>query len=623
METTHRDGGDQAANSPGPAVHALIVGIDAYPYAEPYHFRSLSSAVNSALSVHNWLSKSSSLLPAPLGTIRLLLSPTEQTSTQAQEIREIAQDAPRATLQNIFDAVAGWYHDANSHEENIAFFYWAGIGIQCFADDVALLLETFGSSVTNPFFDSVSFQNIYLGMASTVDRQRVANLQLYFVDAGRSLQGYTDIHPTRIFGLSRDILDVRIAPIYYAAVPGGESYGRPRGTTLFVEALVACLNGAAAEPTEDYDKGEIRWRVSVGSLSSGLKREMDRVHAEHSLPPALALSGLVADATICKLRKPPRSRALVVDHREVIAKTEGLHALVVGVSSYPFLPGGSARGPRHNAFPELKQLSSAANSAYRLFEWLQQHEDDLAAPIASIRLLISPSVRELEANPVLRDVGDRATLAKVLLAAAEWRQDLAFCRNGIGLFYFAGHGAQRQMGDSILMLEDVGDGVGGLLRNTVEVSNIFYGLAPNGSQRNIARKQLFLIDACRMRPMQFRRYEWMSTSQVFNVEQEGVDDRSAPILLATLPGSQAYGIAGDLSIFARALLESLNGAFTEDVADGKGVVSVSSLHHSLDMHIKRLNAEHKTAQKLAAGGQYGDFAITDRAKRATLGVTDV
>lgn len=620
----HRESGDQTANPPDPAVHALIVGIDAYPYAGPYHFHDLSSAVNSALSMHNWLSKSSSLLPAPLGTVRLLLSPTEQTLMQREEIYEVAQQAPRATLQNTIDAVAAWHHDANSNEENVAFFYWAGLGVQCFADDVALLLETFGRSATNPFFDSVSFQNIYLGMSSTVDRQRVANLQLYFVDAGRSLQRYIDIQPSRIFGLSRDILDVRTAPIYYAAVPGGDSYGRPGGTTLFGDALVACLNGAAAEPTEDYDEGEIRWRVSVGSLSSGLKREMDHALAEHSVPQVLALSGLVADATICKLRKPPRSRALVVDHREAMAKTEGLHALVVGVSSYPFLPGGNARGPRHNAFPELKQLSSAANSAYRLFEWLQQHGDDLAAPIASIRLLISPSDRELEANPVLHEAGDRATLAKFLLAAAEWRQDLAFCRNGIGLFYFAGHGAQRQLGDSILMLEDVGDGVGGLLRNTVEVNNVFYGLAPSGSQRNVARKQLFLIDACRMRPAQFRRYEWMSTSQVFNVEQGEVDDRAAPILLATLPGSQAYGVAGDLSIFARALLECLNGAFTEEDAVGdKSAVSVSSLRHDLDIRIKRLNAEHKTAQKLAASGQYRDFAITGRMKLADLGPTDI
>ena len=422
----------------------------------------------------------------------------------------------RATLQDIFYAVANWHHDANSHEENIAFFYWAGHGAQCFADDIALLAETFGSNATNPFFDSVSFRNIYLGMSSTVDRQRVANLQLYFVDTDRSLAEDTDIHPTRIFGLSRDILDMRTAPIYYAAVPGGHSYVRVGGTSFFSDALVACLNGAAAEPTEDYDNGEIRWRVSVGSLSGGLKREMDRAYAGYGISQVPALSGLVADATICRLRKPPRSRALVVDHREAITKTEGLHALVVGVSSYPFLPGGSARGPRHNAFPELKQLSSAANSAYRLFEWLKQHEDDLAAPIVSIRLLISPSVRELEANPVLREVGDRATLAKFLLAAAEWRQDLAFCRNGIGLFYFAGHGAQRKSRDSILMLEDVGDGVGGLLRNAVEVNNIFDGLAPSGSQRNIARKQLFLIDACRMMPAQFRRYEWMNTSQVFN-----------------------------------------------------------------------------------------------------------
>jgi hypothetical protein len=546
---------------------------------------------------------------------------------QADGILEIVRQGRRATLQNIFDAVAGWHHDANSNEENVAFFYWAGHGVQCFADDVALIAETFGVNATNPFFDSVSFRNIYLGMSSTMDRQRVANLQLYFVDADRSLAGDAEIHPSRIFGLSRDIQDMRIAPIYYATAPGGHSYERVGGTSFFSDALVACLNGAAAEPTEDYDNGEIRWRVSVGSLSSGLKREMDRANAEFSnfnISQAPALSGLVADATICRLRKPPRSRAIVVDHREGITKTEGLHALIVGVSSYPFLPGGSARGPRQNAFPELKQLSSAANSAYKLFEWLQQHEDDLAAPIASIRLLISPSVRELETNPALREVGDRATLAKFLLAMAEWRQDLAMCRNGIGLFYFAGHGAQRKRQDSILMLEDVGDGVGGLLRNAVEVNNIFDGLAPSFSQRKIARKQLFLIDACRMMPTQFRRYEWMNTSQVFNVEQQGIDDRAAPILLATLPGSQAYGVAGDLSIFARALLDSLNNSFTEeDAAGGKGVISVSSLRHSLGTRIKRLNAEHKTAQELTTGGQYHDFAITRPCEAGSFDSTDV
>ncbi|HET6478699.1 MAG TPA: hypothetical protein VFG35_01480 [Actinoplanes sp.] len=68
------------------------------------------------------------------------------------------------------------------------------------------------------------------------------------------------------------------------------------------------------------------------------------------------------------------------------------HALVIGVSAYDHLPSVGA-GPFG-----LSQLGSTAIGAYRFAVWLRDHYRNPDAPLATIRLLLSPSAAEISAG---------------------------------------------------------------------------------------------------------------------------------------------------------------------------------------------------------------------------------
>jgi hypothetical protein len=78
--------------------------------------------------------------------------------------------------------------------------------------------------------------------------------------------------------------------------------------------------------------------------------------------------------------------SLVYDNRAV---SPGVHALIVGVSSYRHLPGGG--GVQAAETYGLTQLSAAASTATAVYEWLATQSANLRVPLASCRLLLSPS----------------------------------------------------------------------------------------------------------------------------------------------------------------------------------------------------------------------------------------
>src|SRR5688572_12244185 len=140
-------------------------------------------------------------------------------------------------------------------------------------------------------------------------------------------------------------------------------------------------------------------------------------------------------------------------------KGRGLHALIVGVSSYSHLPGGD-RATTTNAFG-MEQLTSTSLSAWKVYQWLLDHKDRLAAPLASVRLLLSPSQRELD--NALKDIPniatiDRATRANFDREAKNWRKAAEKNEDDYTFFYFAGHGVQRSTpNDAVMLMEDYGD----------------------------------------------------------------------------------------------------------------------------------------------------------------------
>jgi hypothetical protein len=294
---------------------------------------------------------------------------------------------------------------------------------------------------------------------------------------------------------------------------------------------------------------------------------------------------------------------LVYDRRGELGDQPGLHALITGVSAYTNLPKGDQAGTPDSM--DLYQLTSAALSAYKVYRWLVDHQHNLPVPLATCRLLLSPSSEELAAEATLNGLGAGTNLNNFLLAAKDWRQDAASNLDNMTFFYFAGHGAQRTKDDAVLLLEDFGDGLGGPLKNAVDLGNIFKGMAWSTDFPNMAQTQLYFADACRDFLGAFKDYEPDDTTQVFRVELGGEDRRCAPIFFAAVPGTKAYALVGEQSLFTEALLTCMNndaGDFRELPEGDKWCVTVHSLSEALSSIVDDLNLTRGADQVIVLGG---------------------
>ena len=84
--------------------------------------------------------------------------------------------------------------------------------------------------------------------------------------------------------------------------------------------------------------------------------------------------------------------ALVYDNRHNLQGGAGIHALIAGVSHYTHLPDGG--GPPAKKDWGLPQLTATALTGYKIYRWLIDHRDVLPKPLATVRLLLSPSAAE-------------------------------------------------------------------------------------------------------------------------------------------------------------------------------------------------------------------------------------
>ena len=298
---------------------------------------------------------------------------------------------------------------------------------------------------------------------------------------------------------------------------------------------------------------------------------------------------------------------LIVDNRTQLQGNPGVHALIAGVSFYEHLPqGGPVPAPDNFG---MEQLSSTALTAYRTYEWLISRQQKLPLPLASVRLLLSPSAGEIAAEPAMAATGvNRCSRTNFATEVRQWRDDAGTHNDNITLFYFAGHGVQRSRNDAVLLLEDFGDPNEGTLHHAAEIINIFNGMAPpSSSLKKMARTQFYFVDACRVLPTAFKNFEKMTVPDIFNVELSGTDDRKAPIFFATVPGVKAYALKNEQTLFSKALIKCLNGAagqpLPEDAQGNVGWhVSVQSLNKALADFFTTLTGVQGADQVFSLGG---------------------
>jgi hypothetical protein len=294
----------------------------------------------------------------------------------------------------------------------------------------------------------------------------------------------------------------------------------------------------------------------------------------------------------------------VFDESAALKGQAGLHAFIVGVSGYPHLVQGVQGKSERNL--GLKPLSSAALTAYRVYHWLREHRAFMPIPMATCELLLAPSEAELKKEPALDGLVEIPTFENFRQAAESWRANASSHQDNIALFYFAGHGAQRSRRDHVLLLHDFGEEVGGLLSKAVDTIQLAGGMAMTPKFPQMALRQLYFIDACRVKPTVFQNYEQLPTASLWDVPTLGVDDRQAPMFYTAVPGRMSFGIKGNQTIFSQALLQCLCGGAARRSLDesGKAVwrVSLRSIADALGFHIDVINRAVKGKQKCLVDG---------------------
>jgi uncharacterized caspase-like protein len=234
--------------------------------------------------------------------------------------------------------------------------------------------------------------------------------------------------------------------------------------------------------------------------------------------------------------------------------TPGTHALVIGVSDYPFLDGPDAT--EEGADFGLSSLTSAARSASEVANWLLTEYRNPAAPLASLRVLLSPAGNE-SIHPAVAAALPGPVPATRAAVEADLRSLRDACRqsgDNVCFVYIAGHGIQLTKRGAVVLLHDFADpGHLNKLHGAIDVVGCHDGM----EESEIAQSQVWFADACRQRPDVALRFERMEGALTLDERLGRV--RASPLYLASSTRESAFGEVGGTSIFSQALLWALRG----------------------------------------------------------------
>lgn len=276
------------------------------------------------------------------------------------------------------------------------------------------------------------------------------------------------------------------------------------------------------------------------------------------------------------------------------------HALVIGVSDYPFVDGPQASDLGQSF--GMSSLTSAARSASEVVAWLLSEYRSPQAPLASVRVLLSPAAGE-SLNP---DVADRLGGPAPATRAAVERELVAFrtaCRrspDNVAFVYIAGHGVQLTKRGAVVLLQDFGDpNHPNELTGAIDIAGCHAGMDEGVN----AQSQIWFSDACRQLPDVLRRFERMEGALTLS---EGVGyARVSPLFLASSTRESAFAEIGGTTLFCQALLWALRGAAAVGPDDhcGEWHVGVTQLIAKLPKRVHDAIEVHGEAQHVDVTGR--------------------
>ncbi len=290
----------------------------------------------------------------------------------------------------------------------------------------------------------------------------------------------------------------------------------------------------------------------------------------------------------------------------------GTHALVIGCSGYRHLADGVAPTQIGSSF-DLEQLSAAARSASEIAAWLLTEYRCPAAPLKSLRVLVSPSPGEQLASPVtdLAIPLPEATIENARAAVVEFRKACDSHADNVGIVYVAGHGVQLTKTGAILLLTDFGaDGQVARLEGALDMAAIHEGMNHPGT----ARTQFWFVDACRQSPAIAKKFEVLEGALRLDVPNGTTE--TSPLFLAATTGTSAFARPGGLTLFAEALLWALHLGAVAAPEDGIDAwhVPVRELIRRLPDRVQELAATEGVVQSVDIAGKVHDATLQELAE---------
>ncbi len=300
---------DRVGRVPGgdpPLTHVLIVGVSRYTFfeggaregdaREDWGMGQLTAAALSACRVAEWFLKRYRNPDAPLGSLRIMLSPQD-----AELPAEFAAQAPvAATRANFVRAFKDFKADCERHRDNVAFVYAAGHGVQLTKHGAILLLEDAG----DPDGDtSLHGAADFVGCHRGLDHGCSAGTQFWFLDACRQRPEIAPRFEIMKGAFVPDALPggARASHLFLAASTGQSAFARIGDRTLFCEALLESLDLPGAPSALCPE-----WHVSAHRLSESLTTRVAKLAASEGIEQAVHPTGNTTEAIVHRFQGVPK-----------------------------------------------------------------------------------------------------------------------------------------------------------------------------------------------------------------------------------------------------------------------------------------------------------------------------
>lgn len=275
--------------------------------------------------------------------------------------------------------------------------------------------------------------------------------------------------------------------------------------------------------------------------------------------------------------------------------TPGVHALIIGVSDYPYLSGGSA--PDNARAPDnggLGQLEVSALSGAMFFDWMVSAGEVAGARLASCRLHLAPRPDEVDRVKALaRDHYGPADYATLRSALDGWADEMtvggaAGAAPNVAIFFYSGHGVEVAASPAVLASDVLNQLTAGQGANkAIAVDAMTSAIKTYNIDRG-----LFFVDACRDAPLAARLINLVGDQ---SLKPSGQPRRRPDALIrlqSTASGLKSYQVKDETgTLFTQAVLDGLQGPPPQYLPYDTTDLPWTLKFAALEGHVKRMVSE--------------------------------